>query len=116
MLVLPEQYARRIEDGSLVLWRPGITLWITAWGNDRGESQASRVAAMTSDISTSARDIAKTIVDGVTRISYRLTEAGQDALYAFAFSDPGHLQMAIYFDDAADAATALAIAQSITAL
>jgi hypothetical protein len=116
MIVLPEPYARRIEDGSLVLWRPGISLWINAWGNDRGESQASRLAKMTSDISKSARDIQRSTADGVMRFSYALTEDGQDALYAFAFSDPGHLQMAIYFDDPSDAATAVAIAESITAL
>ena len=116
MLVLPDDYARRIEDGSLVLWRPGITLWINAWGNDRGESQAARLAAMTSDISKSAREIEKSTADGVLRFSYFLTEEGQDALYAFAFSDPGHLQMAIYFDDPSDAATVRTIAQSITAL
>ncbi|MEO7091888.1 MAG: DUF2185 domain-containing protein [Polyangiales bacterium] len=116
MLALPEQYARRVEDGSLVLWRPGITLWINAWGNDRGESQAARLAAMTAGISTSAREIQQGIADRVTRFSYLLTEDNQDALYAFAFSDAGHLQMAIYFDDPADASTARAIALSVTAL
>ncbi len=116
MLVLPAQYARRVEDGSLVLWRPGITLWINAWGNDRGESQAARLASMTAGISTAARDIQQATADRVTRFSYLLTEDGQEALYGFAFSDAGHLQMAIYFDDPADAATAREIALSVTAL
>lgn len=116
MLVLPDKYARRVEDGSLVLWRPGITLWINAWSNDRGESRDARLAAMTSDISADARDIQKTTADGVLRYSYFLTEEGQAALYAFAFSDPGQLQIAIYFDDPTDAQTARGIVDSITAL
>lgn len=116
MLVLPAPYARRVEDGSLVLWRPGITLWINAWGNDRKESQAARLASMTSQISSSARDVTQSIVDGVLRFTYLLSEDGPEALYAFAFSDAGHLQMAIYFDAPSDAAVALEIAQSITAL
>lgn len=49
-------------------------------------------------------------------LTYRLTEEGQDALYAFTFSDAGHLQMAIYFDDAPGEVAAFAIARSVTAL
>jgi hypothetical protein len=41
---LPEQFARRIEDGSLVLWRPGLTVWLVAWNNDHAETQAKRLA------------------------------------------------------------------------
>jgi lipopolysaccharide/colanic/teichoic acid biosynthesis glycosyltransferase len=34
-LVLPEKFNRRIEDGSMVFWRPGLTVWINVWGNDK---------------------------------------------------------------------------------
>jgi hypothetical protein len=43
-LYLPEKFARRLEDGSLVLWRHGLTIWLAAWNNDRAESQAQRLA------------------------------------------------------------------------
>ncbi len=115
MLVLPGQFARRVDDGSLVLWRPGLTLWINAWGNDRSEAPADRLAALTANISADAREIQRAS-DGVLRFSYLLTEDNQDALYSFTVSASGHLQMAIYFDDAADAQAARAIADSVTAL
>jgi hypothetical protein len=33
---LPEKFARRVEEGNLVLWRPGLTIWLAAWGNTKG--------------------------------------------------------------------------------
>lgn len=35
---LPLKFNRRIEDGSLILWRPGLTIYFTAWNNDHQES------------------------------------------------------------------------------
>ncbi len=116
MLVLPDKFARRIEEGALVLWRPGITLWITAWGNDRGESPASRLASVSAKISPDAREIQRATEGDVLRFSYRLTEDGQEALYSFTVSPAGHLQMAIYFDDEANVETARAITESVTSL
>lgn len=116
LIVLPDRFARRVEDGALVLWRPGVTLWIRAWNNDRGEPRDVRLAKATSTISSEAREIQKRVDGDVLRFSYRLTEDGQEALYAFTVSDAGQLQVAIYFDDEADLATVRAIAESTTAL
>jgi hypothetical protein len=115
-LTLPTQFARRIEDGSLVLWRPGVTLWINAFNNDHGDSQTKRLAAMKSAMSRDATEIHEVATEGVTRFRYRLREDGQDSLTILVFSDTGHLQTAIYFDDEADAAMAARLADSITAV
>jgi hypothetical protein len=61
---------------------------------------------------------AESITEGnVTRYSYRLTERRDEgvvhALYAFAIGVEGHVQMAIYFDDEADLATAREICKSL---
>ena len=40
---LPGKFSRRIEDESLVLWRPGFTIWIDVWGNDSSESNSERL-------------------------------------------------------------------------
>jgi hypothetical protein len=114
-LVLPAQFARRIQDGSLVLWRPGITLWINAFNNDHGESQATRLAAMKRAMSRDATEIVEATGD-VTRLHYRVREDGQDSLNVLVFSDAGMLQTSIYFDDEAGAAMAARLADSITAV
>lgn len=42
-VTLPGRFNRRIEDGSLVLWRPGFTIWTSVWGNDKKESAEKRL-------------------------------------------------------------------------
>src|SRR3712207_1650510 len=74
MLHLREQFARRIEDDGLVLWRPGVTVWLTAWGNDHGESQAQRLAAAKRDASPARFAERESTSGGVTRFSYRLRD------------------------------------------
>jgi hypothetical protein len=38
-LVLPEKINRRIENGDLVIWRPGFTVWIAVWNGDKPAQQ-----------------------------------------------------------------------------
>jgi len=114
-LTLPAPFARRIEDGSLVLWRPGITLWIAAFNNDPGTSQAARLASTKGVMSPDASDVREDTAGGVTRLTYRLVDDGVKTVTAIVIRDEGHLQASIYFDEEADAATALAIARSIVA-
>ena len=94
-LTLPAQFARRVEDGSFVLWRPGITLWINAFNNDHGESQAKRVAAMKKVMSRNATDVREVTANGLTRFRYRLLEDSVHTLTVLVFSDTGHLQAGI---------------------
>lgn len=99
---LPLPFNRRFEEGSLVLWRPGVTAWIMAWGNDHGESVDARMRAQKARRAPAAFDERAFTADGVGYQFYRLQEQADDdrvaAAYAFAFSDAGHVQMAIYFD------------------
>jgi len=99
---LPLKFNRRLEDGSLILWRPGITIYLIAWGNDDGESIGVRLNDLKSGISREAFE-PKLGQSGVTQqFSYRLIEDGVQAIYGFAVADDGHLQVSIYFDDEAD--------------
>jgi len=117
-LVLPAQFARRIQAGSLVLWRPALTLWIDAWKNDHNQSQAERLADTKEIMSAASRIVREVVAGGVTRFAYRLLDDNDDgpveSLNVMVYADHGHLQMGIYFDDPADEATALAIADSVT--
>lgn len=75
---LPEQFARRAEDNSLVLWRPGLTLWLTAWGNDHNEAQSERLARAKRDCSPDRFAEREVVEGGITRLSYRLRDANDD--------------------------------------
>jgi hypothetical protein len=115
---LPEQFARRIEDGSLVLWRPGLTLWLVAWNNDNNQTQDERLAWI-KDVASPARfDMRESHGGGVTRFSYRLRDENEDgpvdSLYAFVIGDDGHLQLSVYFDDPADIARAQHLVDSVS--
>jgi hypothetical protein len=101
-IFLPEPFRRRIEKGSLVLWRPGITTWINVWDNDNGENAEERLSRIRADRSSDAFDEIREIEEGVLRYAYRLGEDAPDervaALYGFAIGVTGHVQMAVYFD------------------
>jgi hypothetical protein len=116
-LHLPEKFARRVEDGSLVLWRPGLTIWLAAWNNDHGESQAERLAWIKESASPKRYAERESNAGKVTRFSYRLRDENEDrsveSLSAYIINDDGHLQMSVYFDDPADEATALKLVDSV---
>lgn len=118
-LQLPEQFSRRLEDGSLVFWRPGLTIWLTVWDNDRCESTSQRLAGFKQAISKQRWDERETNSGGVLRFSYRLRDENEDgpveSLSALLFNDDGHLQLSIYFDDIADEAVARQIVDSVEA-
>lgn len=103
---LPMPFNRRFEDCSLVLWRPGITAWIVVWGNDQAEPVEVRMRALKARRAPQAFDEQAFTRDGVGYQLYRLHESADDgrtaAAYTFAFSDAGHVQMAVYFDNEAD--------------
>lgn len=114
---LPERMNRRFEDGSLVLWRPGLTAWIIVWGNDHAEPASARAAARKHDISPAAFEVEASRRGTTHALSYRLTEQQGDrvveALYSFTFEEPGHVQMAVYFDDPADLTAARAMHEGV---
>jgi hypothetical protein len=107
---LPERFARRVEGGRLVLWRPGLTVWMMAWNNDRGQSQAERLAWIKGIAPPGRWAERESSADGITRFSFRLHDRNDDgpveSLSAFIIGDDGLLQMSVYFDDPADEATA----------
>lgn len=114
---LPEQFARRVEDGSLVLWRPGLTLWLAAWGNDNKQAQAERLTSIKNEASPARFDARELVSGGVTRFSYRLRDENDggpvESLNAYVIRDDGHLQLSVYFDDVADAPEAQKLVDSV---
>ncbi len=116
-LHLPRACKVRTEDGAMVLWRSGFTMWVTVWGNDHGQSVAARqkhFAELASPDKFEEREDkdAKRLY-----YSYRLDEKAEDqrapALYAFVFAKEGHLQLSFYFDDEKDAEIAYKVLRSV---
>lgn len=117
-LQLPASCNRRIEDGDLVLWRPGLTAWIAIWHNDNGASIGERLGWVKDEQSPDAYAAQERQEHGIHYYSYRLDEVDADddrtpALYGYAYADDSHVQIAIYFDDEADAAVAAALFASL---
>jgi hypothetical protein len=115
-LHLPFACKTRMENGAIVLWRPGFTIWLNAWGNDSGESITDRKAHFAETASPDKFDEREHEKAGRLYYSYRLAEESDDervpALYAFSFSNDGHLQLSFYFDSETDAELAYNILAS----
>ena len=114
---LPTRFNRRIDDGSLVIWRPGFTIWVEAYSNDNDRSNIDCLNEIRDDSSPERHSEMTEDDNGVLRFSYRLNEDGNDsgnAFYCFAVADVGHVMMAIYFDEADDINDALRIWRSIS--
>lgn len=109
---LPFEFNRRIEDGSLVLWRtdPRITLWISVWNIPANSSPKDQLTAYKSDISDSAYDV--TLEED--RISYLLNENSPIASFnGFVVSSNEFLQIGIYVDEEKMLEIAMEIFKSI---
>jgi hypothetical protein len=114
---LPEQFARRIEDGEMVLWRPGLTIRLIIWNNDHGETRAHRLRSTQDAASPERFDERETSGAALTRYSYRLRDRNDDgsveAVHGFVFSDDDQVELAVYFDDPAEEALARSLAEAV---
>lgn len=116
-VTVPVQFNLRVEDNSLVLWRPGFTVWTILLINDKAQTQQQRLDWLQRDTSTDAFDHMVEVNGDITRYAFRLNEEREQgvvyALYAFAIGDDSHIQMGIYFDDESDLEQAKGIWRSI---
>lgn len=112
---IDESFQRRVEDGSLVFWRPGRTVWIICWGDGRTPTKREALALIKEDASPARQELFEE--DGeVYRFGYLLVEGKgrkrQSAVYGFAVVEGEYIQLAAYFDAASDQAWAEAVARS----
>jgi hypothetical protein len=116
-ITLPGAFNRRLEDKNLVLWRPGITAWVTVWGNDKNQSRDDRLKIFRDVISADSFAHEESRGAAALRFGYRLNEKRPEgivyAFYGFAFADKGHVQIAIYFDQEDDIDLARRLWQSL---
>ncbi|MEM7230767.1 MAG: hypothetical protein AAF517_01245, partial [Planctomycetota bacterium] len=69
---LPNQFNRRVENGDLIFWRRGFTVYLIVWSNDDGASAAERLASLRADVSPEAFDEELLEVSAGTWFLYRL--------------------------------------------
>ncbi|RLJ38831.1 hypothetical protein [Acidovorax sp. 106] len=104
-VVLPEAFNRRIEDGSLVLWRPALTFWITVWGNDKGASEEKRLASILETASDLRKEQQVERADQRVRLTYELpdedpsrSQPSYHSISGYVIAPCGHVQISAYFD------------------
>lgn len=117
-MTLPEPMARRVEDESLVLWRPGLTIYVSAWGEgDEEQSRKIRLRELKRECDPDGKVVVNKDDGEVTLYAYRLADETPDGkietLNGFAVTDHGHLQFGISFDDVKDAEKAIKMVESI---
>jgi len=114
---LKTEYRKRIEDGDLVIWRPGITNWIAVWGIKEGETKESTLAWIKETSNPEAVKAFEREKAGYLAWAYLLHEKTEEderwALYGFMISESGQVQMATYFDDKSDLNTAIDLWMSL---
>ncbi len=111
-ITLDGEYARRVEDGCLVLWNSGLTLWFDQYDNADQQSIATRMSAWMDEVEADAEGLEQ----GLDRFSYALQEDDDvTTLNGFVFNDGGHLLIEMSMDDARSLNAARKIFKSIKA-
>jgi hypothetical protein len=116
-VTLPGEFYRRIEDDSLVLWRPAHTIWTLVWGLPPKCSRAEQVRHLIERCAPESKELEVRETGARHEISYRLDEVHEDsvvhALYGFVVTEQGYVQMAQYLDIVEDVALAREILCSL---
>jgi|CXWL01.1.fsa_nt_gi hypothetical protein len=94
---------RRFDHGNLVIWKPGLTIWITSYGANE-ISLETRIKAIQETISEKAEALEHAQVGSLHKIRYWLEEddagASQRACYITGLTKSEQIQLAVYFDGA----------------
>lgn len=118
-MVSPFPLNRRVEDGDLIFWRPGFTIYLAFWENEKKESIKDRLKWLKEGTSPGAINKREfTVGDEISRFSYELKEDhdGQTILgyYGFVIAPREHVQFATYLDEETDLKMAKDIFNSIS--
>lgn len=119
-VTLPEPFNRRIEEGSLVLWRPALTFWCNVWNSQGDVTVDGVLARLLADASAARRNEQIGRAGDLVRLSYELDEddgerdaSGTESINGFVIVPSGYVQVSAYADTAEARALAYAIVGSI---
>ncbi len=98
-IYLAEDMNRRVDDESLVLWRPGFTIRFEAWLLTAGETHEQRIESVVAEVPRRF-DERRWADDSASAVSFRVPAPGDTIapLFAFVFGGVDHLIFAINFD------------------
>lgn len=116
---LDDSYKTRVDDGSLVFWKPERTVWINIWKEGDGRPPRERLAVWKEDRHVAASDLFEESAPDVLRFAYLLEEPEDEGghrlgVYSFTVSETSTVQMACYFDLREDLDWAVAVARSLS--
>lgn len=116
-VALPEQFNRRIEDGSLVLWRPELTFWINVWQGERVVSIDEVLERLLAGASAERTDEQVERTPAMNRLTYELAEDGPDSnsVNGYVIFPSGYVQVAACYDSPQARALAYGIIKSMRA-
>jgi hypothetical protein len=102
-ITLPDPFNRRVEEGSLVLWRPELTLWINVWNNDHQRTIEELLQKILPTLSPERRDEQIERAGKVSRLTYELAEeeTGKEkshSINGYVISIAGYVQISAYYD------------------
>lgn len=114
-LDLPTPFWRRREQGSLVLWRPALTLWIDVADHDAA-SASDYAALRLAEVPRRASDLCQTRRDRVVQFSFRLRSASArcPALHTLVAGPQSYVRVHAYFDREPEATAASALLETIS--
>jgi hypothetical protein len=103
---LPSEFFRRVEDKQLVLWKPGLTCWVSVWNARPDDTPQSMYQWRRADIAKSSISVFEEPDRPQPRFAYLLKEQSGEreawAFYGFTFGTSGHILFSIYFDEERD--------------
>ncbi len=102
-ITLPVPFNRRIEDDSLVLWKPSLTFWMEQFGYDQSQSPKERVLTLTHKRNAEATDY-KEFEMGSLYVAHYFLEEENEGKRVFTFnyliaSEDSLLLVSAYADD-----------------
>ena len=90
---VPGTFRQKTEDGAVILYRPGTTVYTLVWNNDKDQTPSERLAWIKEHVSPDAFESQEVEDGGLVRFAYRLTENRDKgvvhALYGYAVGPRG---------------------------
>ena len=117
--VTDEGLFRRSENGSLVLWRPGLTFWISA-SHGHTSNARDNMAHFRRRLSPRAFEVESSESAGMLRLVYRVDETGSDGRILQSYQMIGCagrdvIIISSYFDDEMAKGAAARLLRSVRA-
>ncbi|MEX0792685.1 MAG: DUF2185 domain-containing protein [Pirellulaceae bacterium] len=113
-ITLPCLMNLRVEEDVIILSRPGLVAYLLVWGNEEDQPIETRLADLREEIPAEATEIQVQSEGDLQLLTYHhtedlSTEEEAPGLHGLAIGETGHVQIAVYCFDNAEAERAKAL-------